>query len=441
MPQQAITLRALTAIPLLACVMAAHGRPLPAQQIVELPTEDRPLGAAFEEVFRIGAVTGESWEMLGTVRGVAFDARGNLYLFDGTGGVSGPWVDPRILVFDATGAFVREFGRPGEGPGEFNSPVSLTVMRDGTVAVADVGHRAYQVFDESGRFVRMVRVGMEAFSLLVAAQPAVDPRGGGVYAIASGGRAAMRRGPGAAVPDSRPILRLDLQGEAATVDTVAEGWQPPPPETSGGVVPGVVVEGRPVTFAELGLGQSALLEPELLMSVLPDGQVAFSDSSAYALKIASVGGAQIERVITRPLDPERVTPAIEEAEKERMEARRRALGGSGRTRMMEIRGADGTVQSTSYELPEPAFFPELSVIHALAATWKGRIWVQRRGEYPETDGPIDVLTPDGDYIGTFPLGTTALPDAFGPGGMAAFIELDELGVATVVVRRLPEAVR
>ena len=150
---------------------------------------------------------------------------------------------------------------------------------------------------------------------------------------------------------------------------------------------------------------------------------------------------QIERVITRPIAPERVTPAIEEAEKERMEARRRALGGGGRTRMMEIRGADGTVQSTSYELPEPVFFPELSVIHALTATWEGRIWVQRRGEYPETDGPIDVLTPDGDYIGTFPLGTAALPDAFGPDGLAAFIELDELGVATVVVRRLPGAVR
>ena len=34
-----------------------------------------------------------------------------------------------------------------------------------------------------------------------------------------------------------------------------------------------------------------------------------------------------------------------------------------------------------------------------------------------------------------------MPDAFGPDGMAAFIELDELGVASVVVRRLPEAVR
>ena len=32
-----------------------------------------------------------------------------------------------------------------------------------------------------------------------------------------------------------------------------------------------------------------------------------------------------------------------------------------------------------------------------------------------------------------------MPDAFGPNGMAAFIEHDELEVARVVVRRLPAA--
>ena len=415
--------------------------PLPAQQVIELPAEDRRLDADFEEVFRVGAIAGEPWEMLGTVRSVAFDARGNLYLFDGIGGVTGPGLDPRILVYDANGAFVREFGRSGEGPGEFNVPSTMVVMRDGTTAVADIGHRAYQLFDESGGFVRMVRVDAVGFPLLAASRTAVDPRGNGVYAIASRGRAAMSRGPDTSEPVSRPILRLSLEGDMAAIDTVAEGWLPPPPETSGGEVPGVMIEGRPVTFGELGLGQSTVFEPELLMAVLAGGQVLFSDSSAYALKITGDGGAPIGRVITRPLEPERVTPAIEEAEKERMQARRRAFGGSGRTRMLEMRGSDGNVQSATYELPEPAFFPELPLIHALSGSWDGRIWVQRRDDYPETDGPIDVLTPEGDYIGTFPAGTTALPDAFGPNGLAAFIELDEFDVATVVVRRLPVTVR
>ncbi len=44
-------------------------------------------------------------------------------------------------------------------------------------------------------------------------------------------------------------------------------------------------------------------------------------------------------------------------------------------------------------------------------------------------------------MGTYPTGATAMPDAFGPDGLAAFIELDELDVASVVVRRLPAEVR
>ena len=58
-----------------------------------------------------------------------------------------------------------------------------------------------------------------------------------------------------------------------------------------------------------------------------------------------------------------------------------------------------------------------------------------------TPGPIDVVTADGRYVGTFATEATALPDAFGPDGMAAFIELDEFDVASVVVRRLPATVR
>ncbi len=436
-----MTPRNYSVLGLAALVIATLTRPLPAQQFIELPAEDRPLDPTFEEVFRVGAISGESWEMLGTVRSIAFDARGNLYLFDGSGGVGGPWLDPRVLVFDATGAFVREFGRPGEGPGEFRLPVSMGVMRDGTAVVTDIGHRAYQLFDEFGAFARMVRVDAAVMPLVFGLQTTVDPRGDGVYAVESKGAAARGMGPDAPPPVSRPIYRLGLDGDDAKMDTVAKGWLPPPPATADGEVPGVVIEGRPVTFRDLGRGQSTVFEPDILMGVLLDGRVVFSDSSAYALKITGDGGTSVESVITRPLEPQPVTPAIEEAEMERQQARWADRGGNARTRMIQVQGPDGNVQTMSYELPEPAFFPELSIVHALVATWDGRIWVQRRGKYPETDGPIDVLTPEGDYIGTLPAGTIALPDAFGPDGMAAFMELDEMDVATVVVRRLPPAVR
>ena len=78
----------------------------------------------------------------------------------------------------------------------------------------------------------------------------------------------------------------------------------------------------------------------------------------------------------------------------------------------------------------------LPVIHGLAATWDGHIWVLRRGEYPIEDGPIDVVTSDGRYLGSYPAGTTALPAAFGPNGLTAPIETNQLDVETVVVKRV-----
>ena len=45
------------------------------------------------------------------------------------------------------------------------------------------------------------------------------------------------------------------------------------------------------------------------------------------------------------------------------------------------------------------------------------------------------------FVGTYATGATEMPDAFGPDGLAAFIERDEFDVARVVVRRLPGEVR
>ncbi len=49
--------------------------------------------------------------------------------------------------------------------------------------------------------------------------------------------------------------------------------------------------------------------------------------------------------------------------------------------------------------------------------------------------------PDGRYLGTFPPGSTAMPSAFGPDGLVAFVETDDLDVPYVAVRRLPEGMR
>ena len=82
------------------------------------------------------------------------------------------------------------------------------------------------------------------------------------------------------------------------------------------------------------------------------------------------------------------------------------------------------------------FAEEIPVIEDLGVDRDGRIWVQRTGSRVGEPGPIDLITADGRYLGTLAAGETPIPDSFGPGGLAAFIELDEYDVPRVEVRRL-----
>ena len=400
--------------------------PAGAQEIIELPGDDRWLEADFEEVYRVGSLAGEDWEQFGRVRRVAFDGAGQLYVFDAE-------VD-RIFVVGPSGEFRRAFGRQGEGPGEFRTPDGLAVFRDGRVVLADIGHRAYLIFDANGDFERMVR--MKADGGVVRVTDLLPEPGGEAVFSAVGAQLLSMSGFGLNSPAStrphmsRPIERLILTGDVVEKDTIAEGWLPrhdePPAARIGGGVP------RPRVFG-----------PQILPGVLPDGSVAFSDSSAYAIKIAR-GGTGVWRVLQRPFQPIPVTDRVIEAEKDRRLAELEASPDGGASRMV-INGVAMSAGSSDRRARERIanlkFFEEVSIVRDVRTSWNGNIWVQRRGEDPGDDeGPIDVLSADGRYLGSYAAGTTRMPDAFGPGGLAAFRAEDELGVSVVIVRRLPERV-
>ncbi len=65
------------------------------------------------------------------------------------------------------------------------------------------------------------------------------------------------------------------------------------------------------------------------------------------------------------------------------------------------------------------------------------IRVRRRDEEPAGDGPVGGLDIAGRSVSIYRADAAEIPDAFGPGGPAAFIERDESGVETVVARRVP----
>jgi len=63
--------------------------------------------------------------------------------------------EQRVRVFDALdGHHLFDFGKRGDGPGEFNQPYDLAVGRDGTLNVVDSGNFRIQIFDRDGLFLR-----------------------------------------------------------------------------------------------------------------------------------------------------------------------------------------------------------------------------------------------------------------------------------------------
>lgn len=385
-----------------------------AQEVVSLPAEDLRLPPDFELVYRIGSTEAVAeWEQFSTILGVGFDAAGSLYLLDGTDiGAA-----RRGVVVNASGRHVRNFGRPGEGPGEFQRGTELIVWRDGRTLVADI--RGYHVFTSDGEFERMVR---ETGGFGVVTHVGLRPERTGSQAVVVG--------------EGRYILRVDMSLDEVQGQVLLEAWAPRAP-----------VEGPfAVDFEEMldEVGDEWGFEPEVLFDALPTGGVVFSDSSAYAIKLTDASGS-ITRILRRPIRPLPVTERMQRAERERRleEERNRqatALEGDPPPQILSMINRYMEAQRAAVE--NMRFYSDVPVVAAIRVTWEGNLWVERSMEPGESEpGPIDVLAPDGRYIGTFAAGRLAMPDAFGPDGLAAFLGTDEFGVPVITVRRLPQKVR
>ena len=406
---------------------------------------DRPLDADFDEVYRVGGVAAPEWAQFTMPGSMGFDESGNLFMLD--------VLAAQVVVIGPEGQLVRTIGGPGEGPGEFRSAGDLVVWRDGRIAVADMGHSAYQLFDPAGELERLVNMGGDdnPLAMMTRMRSALrgEPDGGsllaqGVPGMLGGLSTAMAEMMGLEIEtpdgvDDHGIERLDLSGDVVAAEPVLQAWSPPSepaPELSASDLTNV--------SAMMGsmFGQVTHYEPALHWDLLPDGTIAYSDSSAYAIRMRAPDGS-VRAVLTRPLRPERVTPRIRAATIERRiedfqseaEAAPEAMRG-----LVDLMSGSGDAIREGIE--NAPFFDEIPVIRAIRATWDGSLWVQRRGEEPwDDEGPIDVFGADGEYVGTFGEDQTEMPAAFGPDGRVAFIELDEFDVPTIVVRTVPVEVR
>ena len=82
---------------------------------------------------------------------MTWDAAGNTYISDG-------YVNSRIAKVDKEGNWLKSWGEPGSGPGQFNVPHSIAADAQGNIYVADRGNRRVQVFDGDGKFLRQFTI-------------------------------------------------------------------------------------------------------------------------------------------------------------------------------------------------------------------------------------------------------------------------------------------
>ena len=144
--------------------------------------------------------------------------------------------------------------------------------------------------------------------------------------------------------------------------------------------------------------------------------------------------------MVRALSPRPVDDAVREAEKAR---RTRAIQ-EAPPRLMQS-NSDGVQSEVANEailrlelarIDGMGFHDVVPVIRRLGADPNGNLWVARAGSAPDRPGPIDVLRPDGEYLGTLAADGIAMPDAFGPNGLVAHITVDDFGATRVDVAQL-----
>ena len=408
-----------------------------------LGAQDVPLAWEFVEVWRAGGLHAPDWAQFSRRGDVAFDGRGNLYVVDGAA--------HHIVRIGPDGSLITTVGREGDGPGEFRLIFGVIVWPDGSFAVSELSRNGLQLFNADGRFERMLRWRPQTGQLDLPSGMSrairAGPNPGILYA--QGTDASLGRMLGALAElvgtepeeegaDERMIEALDLTGEVMAGEVVLEAWRPPRPESAD---PEIEL-GNLASMMSV-IAEAPVFEPELLWDVLPGGAIAYADSTTYTVRIVRDG--TVLNTLTRPIAPQPVTPAIESKSREEMQ---RVAESMSSAQVSEIGGIDVTAAQRqaraamldAYE--NMTFYPEIPVIGGIRTTPDGFVWVQRQDPVNEdNDGLIDVFDPEGSYVGTFPKEGLRMPGAFGPGGLVAYWETDDMDIPSIVVYRLPEKLR
>ena len=325
--------------------------------------------------------------------GLAADAAGNLYVFDGQG--------KRILGYSPTGEFIGSWGREGEGPGEIGAWGGvLTVGAGDTLWLADASNQRITLFPTDGG--DPVTIPMTDSDNRMAGQMlAID---GGVLSLMSSFM--FTPGEEAQFPP-RPLVTISRDG--AIQDTV---WEAPAPKTD---------------LVEITTGNRAMVmlmtrrfSPPFTFGRFSDGGLVLQDQTAYDIRLSGADGT-VQRVIQRDPAPRLATE----------EDRQRIID------QIYERADDPESDVVKKQAEATTFEDSVPRINRLIVDHADRVWVGVSETLPGEDERLDVFSRDGQLLGE--LAGYELPDLFFGDGYAAVLTEDELEVEQIVILRLVES--
>ncbi len=387
-----------------------------------LDGEDVRMATVTEDIFTVGGWEADGWDSFSRVSDLHFDRSGNLLILDGQN---------RLVVVGSDGAFLRQISRPGDGPGEFRRVGAVAAYRGGRIVARDFGQRAFLVFEEDGRFVESFPdlSGTSRSSTVSTSEGNFVTSGGIIsdflHALPDG--RVLVEGESASSPE-QSVRALDVYEPGREQEIFYLAWDLPPAAASTSLPPAGSVQAS-IVRAQSG---TRAFSPRLHADVLSDGRIALVDSIGYRVKLLTPAGT-VQRTLERSVSPVPVTEEIREAERRRMAATMQVMVRGGGPRATSPQVAEQLRQSL---LAQVTFAEEIPVISGLAVDSEDRIWVQRWGSDGISVGDTDILTADGSYVGTLSAEELRLPRAFGPSGLMAYVESDEMEVPVVRVVRL-----
>ena len=383
-----------------------------AQERTLLPPEDRALDVDLTPVFSVGAIDGADWESFGEVTSARFGPDGNLYVLDGQA--------YRVLVISPEGELIREIGSQGEGPGEFRMPGGMDVLDDGTIVVFDRMARNFSFLRPDGTYVRSV-----VTDLIAEGMPMGTTRAAGDVVLSEFRGMDVDTGNPERDPKDggnifiRPVMR---EGETAPVAVLAN----PGSRAS--------FTSRP-DEQNISVGGAPAFTPPIDWDVMPDGRLAWIEGPRWTVKVAGRDGAV--RTFERPMPPRPVTERDRNDERARRLEALESTGVGAPMRVEEVNGQRTVTRDTDMGrrmIQNLEFAEVVPVLAGIAVDPAGRIWVLRNGPRVGAPGTVDVVTADGDYLGSFE--SDVLPTAFARDGRAAFVRTGEYGVQTIEVVRV-----